>query len=155
MLWRFTRAAAIGGAAAFLAACATPQPAAQAPVTPAIAVTTDMLTGEWGVASYQDEADRGRATAAAKAACSQPYEVSAGSDGGVIMHLPDQTIPQEVFLKTGPDGTVYIGQQGPPGQWSDRRVLSASDALLVTRFVDASAAARYGTMIFAKCRGSA
>src|SRR6478735_10024619 len=68
----------------------TPPPeAAAAPEMPAT-IRADEIVGRWGLASYQNPADRTRTEAAAKAQCKNPYVITAGSSGGVIMHLADQ-----------------------------------------------------------------
>ena len=60
-------------------------------VTPLVAVTPVDLEGSWGLASYRTEADRDRTIKEAKSACGNPYVVGEGSNGGVVMHLADQT----------------------------------------------------------------
>ena len=62
------------------------------------------LVGRWGLAAYHKEEDRSRTEAAARGQCKQPYNISRGPRGGVIMHLPDQPQPTELSLKGGPDG---------------------------------------------------
>ena len=56
----------------------------------------------------------------------QPYNISRGPRGGVIMHLPDQAQPTELSLKGGPDGKNYIGPAEEPAAGAarprDRRV---------------------------------
>jgi hypothetical protein len=60
---------------------------------------------------YHKEEDRSRTEAAARGQCKQPYNISRGPRGGVIMHLPDQPQPTELSLKGGPDGKNYIGSR--------------------------------------------
>src|SRR5215210_2569627 len=48
------------------------------------------LVGRWGLAAYHKDEDRARTEAAARGQCRQPYNISRGARGGVIMHLPDQ-----------------------------------------------------------------
>ena len=75
---------------------AAPEPGV-APEMPAT-IRADEIVGRWGLASYQNPADRARTEAAAKAQCKQPYVIGAGTSGGVIMHLADQVTPQELRL---------------------------------------------------------
>ena len=54
------------------------------------------LVGRWGLAAYHKDEDRARTEAAARGQCRQPYNISRGPRGGVIMHLPDQSQPTEL-----------------------------------------------------------
>ncbi len=147
----------------FLGACgsfslpslsSSPEPAAPEPgVAPEMPATirADEIVGRWGLASYQNPADRPRTEAAAKAQCKQPYVIGAGSSGGVVMHLADQATPQELRLKGSPGGKNYIGPPGPAGGEQDREIVSFDGRVLVTRFVDKDAATRYGNMVYVRC----
>ncbi len=54
-------------------------------------IRADEIVGRWGLASFQNPADRARTEAAARGLqCKNPYVITAGSSGGVIMHLADQ-----------------------------------------------------------------
>lgn len=128
---------------------AAPEPAA-VPEMPAT-IRADEIVGRWGLASYQNPADRTRTEAAAKAQCKQPYVIGAGSSGGVIMHLADQATPQELRLKGSPGGKNYIGPPGPAGAEQDREILSFDGRVLVTRFTDKDAGVRYGNMVYVRC----
>ena len=44
-------------------------------------IRPDEIVGRWGLASYQNPADRPRTEAAAKGQCKQPYVIGAGSSG--------------------------------------------------------------------------
>ena len=121
-----------------------------APETPAT-VRADQIVGRWGVASYQDPKDRTRVEAAAKAQCKLPYVITAGTSGGVVMHLADEAAPQDLRLKGSPGGKNYIGPPGPAGGEKDREVVSVDSRLLITRFVDPDAAKRYGYMVYVRC----
>src|ERR1700753_3360587 len=57
-----------------------------APEVPAT-IRPDEIVGRWGLASYQNPNDRARTEAMARSQCKQPYVISAGSSGGVVMHL--------------------------------------------------------------------
>jgi hypothetical protein len=128
---------------------APPEPAV-APDMPAT-IRADEIVGRWGLASYQNPADRARTEAAAKAQCKQPYVIGAGSSGGVIMHLADQATPQELRLKGSPSGKNYIGPPGPTPGEQDREIVSFDGRVLITRFVDKDAATRYGNMVYVRC----
>ena len=104
-----------------------------APEMPAT-IRADEIVGRWGLASYQNPADRARTEAAAKAQCKQPYVIGAGTSGGVIMHLADQATPQELRLKGSPSGKNYIGPPGPAGGEQDREIVSFDGRVLITRF---------------------
>jgi hypothetical protein len=126
-----------------------PEPGA-GPEMPAT-IRADELVGRWGLASFQNPADRARTEAAAKAQCKQPYVIGAGQTGGVIMHLADQATPQELRLKGSPGGKNYIGPPGPAGGEQDREIVSFDGRVLITRFTDKDAATRYGNMVYVRC----
>jgi hypothetical protein len=121
-----------------------------APEMPAT-IRADEIVGRWGLASFQNPADRARTEAAARAQCKQPYIIGAGSSGGVIMHLADQATPQELRLKGSPGGKNYIGPPGPTPGEQDREIVSFDGRVLVTRFIDKDAATRYGNMVYVRC----
>jgi hypothetical protein len=114
-------------------------------------IRADEIVGRWGLASYQNPADRARTEAAAKGQCKQPYVIGAGSSGGVVMHLADQATPQELRLKGSPSGKNYIGPSGPAGGEQDREIVSFDGRVLITRFTDKDAATRYGNMVYVRC----
>ena len=160
-----TRAVANLGGAAFLAmflgACGTfdgfgtsrqaapaePPPAPEMPAS----IRADEIVGRWGLASYQNPNDRARTEANARGQCKQPYVISAGSSGGVVMHLADQATPQELRLKGTPSGKNYIGPAGPTPGEQDREIVSFDGRVLITRFVDKDAGVRYGNMVYVRC----
>ncbi len=131
----------------------SPEPAPQPGVAPDMPATirSDELVGRWGLASYQNPADRARTEAAAKGQCKNPYVIGAGQTGGVIMHLADQATPQELRLKGSPSGKNYIGPPGPAGGEQDREIVSFDGRVLITRFTDPDAATRYGNMVYVRC----
>jgi hypothetical protein len=151
---RRARLFAIGLSAATATACNTtdfsPPTGPSAP--PAVAISAVELPGQWGLASYRSEADKDRTLKEAQSACGNPYVIGTGGAGGVVMHLPDQTQPTEVFIKVARDGKVYIGPKGSAGMAKDRQVLSFDNqSVLVTEWLDPSARERYGTMVFVRC----
>ncbi len=152
----------VSALAVFLASCgglslpslsSSPPPAAEPGVAPDMPATirSDEIVGRWGLASYQNPADRARTEKAAQGQCKQPYVITNGPTGGVMMHLADQATPQELRLKGSPSGKNYIGPPGPvPGE-QDREIVSFDGRVLVTRFVDKDAAVRYGNMVYVRC----
>lgn len=152
---RLAERAFVIGCTAMLAGCGGSSAPTPVVAIPTVAVTSEELVGKWGLASYREEADKARTEVAAKAACSNPYVIGKGAQGGVTMHLADQATPQEVYLKTASDGGVYIGPQGKPGERADRQILSYDKGMLVTRWVDPGVAKRYGTMMFVRCGAAA
>ena len=92
-----------------LAACNTTgnlgveQPAVVTVAAPPTTVPVLELVGNWGFASYHEEKDRTRTQAEAKSACSNPYKITQGPNGGVMMYLADQNKPSEVFVKQTTD----------------------------------------------------
>lgn len=139
----------------FLGACgSSPSPSVTEPAGPPempASIRADELVGRWGLASYQNPADRARTEKMAQSQCKQPYVIGAGSSGGVIMHLADQATPQELRLKGSPSGKNYIGPPGPVGDPQDREIVSFDGRVLVTRFIDKDAATRYGNMVYVRC----
>ena len=127
-----------------------PPPVSAAPL-PASIPAQD-LVGRWGLAAYHKDEDRARTEAAARGQCKQPYNISRGPRGGVIMHLPDQAQPTELSLKGGPDGKNYIGPgEEPAGGARDREIVGFDGRVLVTRFTDPEVAGRYGTSVYVRC----
>ena len=131
----------------------SPPPAPEPGVAPEMpaSIRADEIVGRWGLASYQNPNDRARTEAAARAQCKQPYVITAGASGGVVMHLADQATPQELRLKGSPSGKNYIGPAGPTPGEQDREIVSFDGRVLVTRFVDKDAAVRYGNMVYVRC----
>ena len=135
-----------------LSSSSAPEPAAPglAPDMPAT-IRADEVVGRWGLASYQNPNDRARTENAARGQCKQPYVITAGGSGGVVMHLADQATPQELRLKGSPSGKNYIGPAGPTPGEQDREIVSFDGRVLVTRFVDKDASVRYGNMVYIRC----
>jgi len=128
---------------------AAPEPGV-APEMPA-SIRPDEIVGRWGLASFQNPNDRARTEVQAKAQCKQPYVITAGTSGGVVMHLADQATPQELRLKGSPGGKNYIGPAGPAGGEQDREIVSFDGRVLITRFIAKDAATRYGNMVYVRC----
>jgi hypothetical protein len=127
------------GAAALSAAPALP------PITP------DDLVGKWGLGSFRVEADLARTTDEARRFCNNPYIITKGPNGGVMMYLADQSQPSELFIKNAA-GRVYVGLRNEPaGSPRDRQITSFQDGVMVAAWVDPAVTARYGTMVFVRC----
>ena len=74
-----------------------------------------------------------------------------GPNGGVMMHLADQSSPSELFLKSDSQGRVFIGPTGPPAVQQDRMVVSFENGILIADWLDPNTRERYGTMVFVRC----
>ena len=129
---------------------AVPTEQGVAPEMPAT-IRSDEIVGRWGLASFQNPNDRARTEKMARDQCKQPYVISAGSAGGVVMHLADQATPQELRLKGSPSGKNYIGPAGPTPGEQDREIVSFDGRVMITRFIDKDAAVRYGNMVYVRC----
>ena len=131
-----------------------PAPSPEPQVVPDMPATirADELAGRWGLASYQNPNDRARTEKAAQGQCKQPYVISVGPTGGVMMHLADQRQPSELRLKGSTEGKNFIGPDNEPGGGpQDREIVAFDGRVLVTRYVDPDAANRYGNMVYVRC----
>lgn len=159
-----SKAAALVALTIGLAACSTggpqlfgtsqqaqpPQPEVVPTLPPAFPAQD--LVGRWGLAAYHKIEDRPRIEAAAAQQCSNPYVITLGPGGGVMMHLADQATPSELRLKGAPGGKTYIGPaEDPPGGSQDRLVESFDGRILVLRWMDSEVQGRYGTMVYVRC----
>ncbi len=118
------------------------------------AYTADQIVGRYGLAAFQRPEDRGRTESEARQQCRQPYEIAKGPGGGVIMHLADQSTPQELQLKGLAGGKTFIGPEGEAGGEQDREVVSFDGKVLVLRWVSTEIAERYGTSVYVRCEGT-
>jgi hypothetical protein len=129
-----------------------PPPAQPAPIpTLPPAFPPQDIVGRWGLAAYHNPEDRERTEAAARNGCKQPYLITLGRSGGVMMHLADQAQPEELRLKGAPGGKTYIGPEGEPGGAQDREVVSFDGRILILRWMDPEVQGRYGTMVYVRC----
>lgn len=150
---------AFAALAVALAGCAslspTPAPTEPPPpVTPTLppAFPSQDIVGRWGLAAYHREEDRARTEAAAASQCRQPYVITMGPTGGVMMHLADQATPTELRLKGAPGGKTYVGlADDPPGSQQDREVVHFDGRILILRWMDPEVQGRYGTMVYVRC----
>ena len=149
---RILTSVALIASAPFIASCATsmqPEIAPSSTVLPA-SIPADQLVGGWGLAAYHQEGARARTEAAARRQCNNPYKITKGPAGGVMMYLADSKELSEVKLKGGPDGKNYIGPDGPIGE-TDREIISFNGKVMVMRWLDPEVAGRYGTMVYVRC----
>ncbi len=128
-----------------------PPPPAQLSAPPPPDMNPGDFVGNWGLAAYQKEADRARTEAAARGQCNKPYTIGRGPTGGLMMHLADSRELQELRLKSGTDGKVYIGPEGPAPDARDREVVSFDGRMLVLRYADPEVASRFGTSVYVRC----
>jgi len=140
-----------------LSGCAT-GPQVEQPGTPGLgpalppAFPPQDIVGRWGLAAYHKEEDRARTEAAAAGQCNQPYVITLGPSGGVMMHLADEATPTELRLRGGPGGKTYIGPaDGEPGGAQDREVVQFNGRILILRWMDPEIQGRYGTMVYVRC----
>lgn len=140
-----------------LAGCAsTPKPEEPPPppVVPTLppAFPPQDIVGRWGLAAYHKDEDKARTEAAAVNQCKQPYVITLGPTGGVMMHLADQATPTELRLKGAPGNKTFIGLDGePPGSTQDREAVGFDGRVLALRWMDPEVQGRYGTMVYVRC----
>lgn len=128
-------------------------PSLTGPAAAPPAYNADQLVGRYGLAAYQRDEDRTRTEAEARQQCRQPYEIVKGPNGGVVMHLADQSAPEELQLKGLAGGKTFIGPEGEAGGEQDREIVSFDGRILVLRWVSQEIASRYGTAIYVRCEG--
>ncbi len=126
-------------------------PSLTGPAAAPPAYNADQIAGRYGLAAYQRDQDRTRTETEARQQCRQPYEIAKGPGGTVIMHLADQSEPQELQLKGLAGGKTFIGPEGEAGGPQDREVVSFDGKVLILRWVDTEVASRYGTAVYVRC----
>jgi len=137
-----------------VAACTTTPSEPPAPARPQYTspIAPERLVGRWGLAAYHRPDDAGRTEAQAKAQCSNPYVITAGTNGGVMMYLADDNKLTEVVSKQVGTGPIFIGPPDEPaGSQADRQVMRFDGNVLVLRWVDPEVSKRYGTMVYVRC----
>lgn len=152
---RVVHLSVLGAMSALIAGCASTT--SQVPVQPAMPqytspITAQQVAGNWGLAAYHRPEDAVRTEAQARQGCRQPYVINAGTNGGFMMYLADQSTPTEVVSKQVLPGPIYIGvPDEPPGGEGDREVVRFDGQVLVLRWLDKEVAGRYGTMVYVRC----
>ncbi|MEX0346706.1 MAG: hypothetical protein AB3N20_17410 [Rhizobiaceae bacterium] len=141
---------ALVAAVGVLSACTTLTPDPEPEIQP-IQIDMATLPGDYGLASYHQEEDQERTLEQAKIACSNPYTIGTGENGGVMMHAVGAKQPSEIFYKTDDKGRVFLGPRGAAGIEQDRYVVSYDERVLVMRWMEPRARTVYGTMIYVPC----
>lgn len=127
-------------------------PPPQAPQILPASIPAQDLVGRWGIAAYHREQDRARTEVQARGQCRQPYNITRGPSGGIMMHLADQAQPIELILKGGPGGKNYVGPPDEAGGGSrDREIVVFDGKVLILKWMDPEVAGRYGITIYARC----
>ena len=122
-----------------LAGCAT-GPQLDQPAAPGIGPTLPPafppqdIVGRWGLAAYHKDEDRARTEQAAIAGCKQPYVITLGPTGGVMMHLPTKQQPNGAS-RAGRVENVYRTADSESEAPVDREVVHWM-AVLILRWVD-------------------
>jgi hypothetical protein len=124
-------------AAAMLVLMALPA-AAQSP-------RTEDLVGRWGVAAYWKAEDAAKIQAAARSACSQPYAITRGPNGGAMMFESFEGRPREMQVRGG----QIVAVSGDQRQTKD--ITSWTGSTMVFNYVDDEAKRKYGNMVFVRC----
>ena len=155
---RLRTALVLGLLALGIAGCSTTPTAPPEPPPPPVVPTLppsfppQEIVGSWGLAAYHRDEDRVRTETNAAGQCRQPYVITMGATGGVMMHLADQSTPTELRVKGAPGGKNFIGPDGdPPGSQQDREVLQFDGRVLVLRWMDPEVQGRYGNMVYVRC----
>jgi len=140
--------------AASLAGCNSSQtadPGVQGVPSAPSSISPDALVGRWGVAAYHRDSDRPRTESEARRQCSNPYNITRGPNGGVMMHLADQAQPSELVTKGSASGVTYLGLPGAAATATDREIVAISDKSFTVKWVSPDNSSRYGTMVYIRC----
>jgi hypothetical protein len=105
---------------------------------------TEDLVGRWGVAAYWSAADAARTQAAARSACSSPYNITRGPGGGVMFESFEGR-PREMLVR----GSQIVAASGESRQTKD--ITSWTGSMMVFNYVDDEAKRKYGNMVFVRC----
>lgn len=144
-------------AAALMSGCASQGPMGPQTTAPTMApemppkIRAEEITGRWGLAAFHKPEDRARTETMARNGCKQPYVITMGPTGGVMMHLADSAKAEELRMKGAPGDKTFIGPPGETPGMQDREIVSFDGRVMVTRFVDPEVNSRYGTQVFVRC----
>lgn len=144
-------------AAALMSGCASQGPMGPQTTAPTMApeippkIRAEEITGRWGLAAFHKPEDRARTETMARNGCKQPYVITMGPTGGVMMHLADSAKAEELRMKGAPGDKTFIGPAGETPGMQDREIVSFDGRVMVTRFVDPEVNSRYGTQVFVRC----
>jgi hypothetical protein len=106
---------------------------------------TEDLVGRWGVAAYWKAEDAAKIQAAARSACSQPYSITRGPTGGVMMFESFEGRPREMMVR----GSQIVAASGDSRQTKD--ITSWNGSTMVFNYVDEEAKRKYGNVVFVRC----
>ena len=111
------------------------------------------IVGRWGLAAYHKDEDRPRIETAAAGQCKQPYVITMGPTGGVMMHLADQATPTELRAQgsAGWQDLYRPERRAARRPLQDREVVSFDGRILILRWLDPEVQGRYGTMVYVRC----
>jgi hypothetical protein len=154
MGWLSARTSAwLAAASLALAGCQTQGPSAPEMTgpPPKPSISPSDVIGRWGLGAYHREEDRARTEAITRGQCKQPYVISAGNSGGLMMLTHDSPNIVEVQIKANQQGKTFIGPGLAPGGADDREVVSYDGKVLILKWVDPEVAGRYGTQILVRC----
>ncbi len=129
----------------------TPPSAALTGPPPQPSISPSDVIGRWGLGAYHREQDRARTEAVVKGQCTQPYVISAGNPGTVMMLTHDSPKFVEAQIKANQEGRTFIGPGPDPGGADDREVVSYNGRVLILRWVDPEVAGRYGIQLLVRC----
>src|SRR6478672_7404492 len=116
----------IVAAAMALSGCVGTQnspPSALTGPPPKPSISPSDVIGRWGLGAYHREQDRARTEAIVKGQCAQPYVISAGNPGTVMMLMHDSPQFVEAQIKANQEGRTFIGPGADPGGADDREVV--------------------------------
>jgi hypothetical protein len=114
--------------------------------SPAGAQTAQDLIGRWGVAAYWKAEDAAKVQAAARSACSQPYSIARGPNGGAVMFESFEGRPREMQVGGGRI-TPFSGG----GERLAKEITAWTGSMLVFNYIDEEAKRKYGNMVFVRC----
>jgi hypothetical protein len=137
-----------------LSGCVATQSPPSAALTgppPDPSISPSDVIGRWGLGAYHREQDRARTETIVRSQCTQPYVISAGNPGNVMMLTHDSPKYVEVQIKADQEGRTFIGPGPEPGVADDREVVSYNGRVLILRWVDPEVAGRYGIQLLVRC----
>ena len=137
----------MGGMGSWFESSPPPPPAASARAS----IAASDIIGRWGLAAYHRDQDRARTEQAAQGQCRQPFVISGGQAGGVMMLTHDSPNIVENLIKVSAEGKTFVGPgEQVPGP-DDREVVSFDGRVLILRWFDPEVSSRYGTMVLVRC----
>lgn len=119
--------------------------------SPQPSISPSDVIGRWGLGAYHREQDRARTEAIVKGQCTQPYLISPGNPGTIMMLTHDSPKLVEAQIKANQEGRTFIGPGPEPGGADDREVVSYNGRVLILRWVDPEVAGRYGIQLLVRC----